>query len=32
VRDGLLEPQSRHDDNAIADALHIHLERTLTPT
>ena len=29
VRAGLLEPQSRHDENAIADALYAHLERTL---
>ena len=32
VRKGLLEPQLRHDENAIADALYAHLERTLTPT
>ena len=31
VRAGLLEPQSRHDENAIADALYAHLERTLEP-
>ena len=29
VRKGLLEPQLRHDENAIADALYAHLERTL---
>jgi hypothetical protein len=29
VRKGLLEPQSRHDENAIADALYAHLGRTL---
>jgi hypothetical protein len=29
VRTGLLEPKSRHDENAIADALYAHLERTL---
>ena len=29
VRAGLLEPQSRHDENAIADALYAHLGRTL---
>ena len=26
---GLLKPESRHDQNAIADALYGHLERTL---
>jgi hypothetical protein len=31
VRRGLLEPRSRHDENAIADALYAHLERTLLP-
>jgi hypothetical protein len=31
VRTGLLEPTSRHDENAIADALYAHLERTLVP-
>ena len=31
VRAGLLEPQSRQDENAIADALYAHLERTLGP-
>ena len=31
VRAGLLEPQSRHDENAIADALYAHLGRTLGP-
>ena len=31
VRAGLLESQSRHDENAIADALYAHLERTLGP-
>ena len=31
VRTGLLEPKSRHDENAIADALYAHLERTLGP-
>ena len=29
VRQGLLEPQLRHDENAIADALYAHLGRTL---
>ena len=29
IRAGLLEPQLRHDENAIADALYAHLERTL---
>ena len=29
VRVGLLEPQLRHDENAIADALYAHLGRTL---
>ena len=29
VRVGLLEPQLRRDENAIADALYAHLERTL---
>ena len=29
VRERLLEPQLRHDENAIADALYAHLERTL---
>lgn len=32
VRKGLLKPQSRHDENAIADALYAYLERTLVPT
>ena len=32
VREGLLEPQLRHDENAIADALYAFLERTLVPT
>jgi hypothetical protein len=31
VRVGLLEQQLRHDENAIADALCAHLERTLVP-
>jgi hypothetical protein len=31
VRKGLLEPTSRYDENAIADALYAHLERTLLP-
>jgi hypothetical protein len=31
VLTGLLEPKSRHDENAIADALYAHLERTLKP-
>jgi len=31
VRDGLLEPTLRNDENAIADALYLHLERTLAP-
>jgi hypothetical protein len=30
VREKLLEPQLRHDENAIADALYAHLERTLS--
>ena len=29
VRRGLLRPETRHDRNAIADALYDHLERTL---
>ena len=29
VQRGLLEPKSRNDENAIADALYGHLERTL---
>jgi hypothetical protein len=29
VRAGLLEPQLRHDENAIADALYGHLGRIL---
>ena len=29
VRKGLLEPALRDDENAIADALYAHLERTL---
>ena len=29
VQEKLLEPQLRHDENAIADALYAHLERTL---
>ena len=28
---GLLEPESRQDEDAIADALYGHLERTLEP-
>ena len=31
VRRSLLEPETRHDQNAIADALYGHLERTLDP-
>ena len=31
VRERLLEPTSRDDENAIADALYAHLERTLDP-
>ena len=31
VRKGLLKPETRHDRNAIADALYGHLERTLVP-
>jgi hypothetical protein len=31
VRRGLLEPQLRHDENAIADALYAHLGRALGP-
>ena len=31
VRAGLLEPTSRHNENAIADALYAHLGRTLRP-
>ena len=29
IRKGLLKPETRHDENAIADALYGHLERTL---
>jgi hypothetical protein len=29
IRAGLLAPQSRHDESAIADAVYAHLERTL---
>jgi len=29
VQRGLLDPKSRDDENAIADALYAHLERTL---
>jgi hypothetical protein len=29
IREGLLAPTSRNDENAIADALYGHLERTL---
>jgi hypothetical protein len=29
VREGLLQLESRHDENAIADALYAHLDRTL---
>ena len=31
VRKGLLKPETRHDQNAIADALYDYLERTLDP-
>ena len=31
VQRGLLKPETRHDLNAIADALYDHLERTLDP-
>jgi hypothetical protein len=31
VREGLLELEFRHDENAIADALYAHLDRTLGP-
>ena len=31
VRKGLLKPETRHDQNAIADALYNFLERTLDP-
>ena len=31
IRNGLLEAASRNDQNAIADALYTHLERTLVP-
>ena len=31
VREGLLEPTSRDDENAIADAPYADLERTLDP-
>ena len=31
VRKGLLKPEARHDQNAIADALYDYLERTLDP-
>ena len=31
VQRGLLKEETRHDQNAIADALYDHLERTLDP-
>jgi hypothetical protein len=31
IRKGLLKPETRHDQNAIADALYDYLERTLDP-
>ena len=31
MRKGLLKPETRRDQNAIADALYAHLERTLEP-
>ena len=31
VRHGLLKAETRHDQNAITDALYEHLERTLDP-
>ena len=31
MRKGLLKPETRHDQNAIADALYDYLERTLDP-
>ena len=31
VRKGLLRPETRHDQNAIADALYTYLERNLDP-
>ena len=31
VQRGLLKQETRHDQNAIADALYDHLERTLEP-
>ena len=31
VQSGLLKQETRHDQNAIADALYDHLERTLDP-
>ena len=31
VQRGLLKQETRHDQNAIADALYDHLERTLDP-
>jgi hypothetical protein len=31
VQEGLLDPESRQDENAIADAVYAHLERTLGP-
>ena len=31
VRKGLLKPETRHDQNAIADALYDYLERNLDP-
>ena len=31
VQRGLLKAETRHDHNAIADALYDHLERTLAP-
>ena len=29
---GLLDPKARNDDDAVADALYAHLERTLGPS
>jgi hypothetical protein len=31
MRKGLLKPETRHEQNAIADALYDYLERTLDP-
>lgn len=31
LQEGLLDPESRQDENAIADAVYAHFERTLGP-